>query len=277
VIREPGRTIIREGNRTIIQRDDTDRFRDRARDVTVERRGGDRITTVVRPDGTRIVTVVDERDRLVRRTRIDPFGREVVLIDSRPRPYFGPPPVVVLPPPRIVMPREHYIVEAARAPMPLIVEALQAPPVEVVERPYSLDEIVRSVRVRDRMPRIDIDSITFDTGSWAVDPMQAQKLAGIADAMKTVIARNPAEMFLIEGHTDAVGADIDNLSLSDRRAESVAMVLTEEFGVPPENLQTQGYGEEFLKIPTTAPSRENRRVAIRRITPLLSGTAQAGR
>jgi outer membrane protein OmpA-like peptidoglycan-associated protein len=76
-------------------------------------------------------------------------------------------------------------------------------------------------------------------------------------------------MFLIEGHTDAVGSDIDNLSLSDRRAESVAVVLTEEFGIPPENLTTQGYGEQYLKEDTEEPSLINRRVAVRRITPLL--------
>ena len=60
-------------------------------------------------------------------------------------------------------------------------------------------------------------------------------------------------MFLIAGHTDAVGSDEDNLSLSDRRAEAVARVLTDEFGVPPENLVTQGYGEQDLLVPTQAP------------------------
>jgi len=67
-----------------------------------------------------------------------------------------------------------------------------------------------------------------------------------------------------------VGSEEDNLSLSDRRAESVATVLTEEFGVPFENLTTQGYGEEYLKVPTQAAERLNRRVAVRRITPLLA-------
>lgn len=277
VIREPGRAIVSDGNRTIIRHDDTDRLRARARDVRVERRGADTVTTVFRPDGTRIVSVTDRYDRLVRRTSVDRFGREYVLIDNRPRPHFGPPTVVYLPPPRIAIPRERYIVEAARAPMPVIVDALQAPPVEVIERPYSLDEIRQSVQVRDRMPRIDVDTITFETGAWQIEPAQAAKLEDIANAMKRIVDGNPAEMFLIEGHTNAVGGTIDNLSLSDRRAESVAMVLTEEFGVPPENLQTQGYGEELLKVQTESASRENRRVAIRRITPLLSGTAQATR
>ena len=40
--------------------------------------------------------------------------------------------------------------------------------------------------------------------------------------------------------------------------------------MPPENLVTQGYGEEYLKIPTPGPERANRRVAVRRITPLMA-------
>ena len=89
-----------------------------------------------------------------------------------------------------------------------------------------------------------------------------------------MIEQNPREVFLIEGHTDAVGPDDDNLSLSDRRAESVAIALTQQFNVPPENLTTQGYGEQYLKIPTQGPERANRRVTVRRITPLLTGEAR---
>jgi hypothetical protein len=92
----------------------------------------------------------------------------------------------------------------------------------------------------------------------------------VARVMLRVLDRNPDEVFLIEGHTDAVGGDVDNLSLSDRRAEAVAGILSETFGVPPENLVTQGYGKQYLKIDTPAPERLNRRVAIRRITPLMS-------
>ena len=76
-------------------------------------------------------------------------------------------------------------------------------------------------------------------------------------------------MFLIEGHTDAVGAATYNLALSDRRAETVALALTEYFDVPPENMITQGYGEAYLKIRTLEDERANRRAAVRRITPLL--------
>ena len=90
-----------------------------------------------------------------------------------------------------------------------------------------------------------------------------------------MLEENPAETFLIEGHTDAVGSDVSNLALSDARAEGVANVLTQYYDIPPENLVTQGYGERYLKIATDGPSRENRRVAIRRITPLVTPVARA--
>ena len=109
------------------------------------------------------------------------------------------------------------------------------------------------------MRRVDLDAITFAFGSWEVEEDQYPRLERIARVLKRVLQRNPDEMFMIEGHTDAVGSDIDNLSLSDRRAEFFAIVLSDTFRVPPENLTTQGYGEEYLKVPTEEPSRANRR------------------
>ena len=55
--------------------------------------------------------------------------------------------------------------------------------------------------------------------------------------------------------------------------QAVAVALTQQFQVPPENLVTQGYGEQYLKVQTDGPSLENRRVAVRRITPLIDQQA----
>ena len=104
------------------------------------------------------------------------------------------------------------------------------------------------------MPSIDLNSINFETGSWEIPPDQAAKLQAIADGLNRAIAANPRAVFLIEGHTDAVGIDVDNLSLSDRRAESAATLLTQQFNVPAENLTSQGYGEQYLKEQTDGPS-----------------------
>ena len=122
------------------------------------------------------------------------------------------------------------------------------------------------------MHYVNLD-IELDTGSWQLTPDQVDRLSAIAEALNRAIARNPREVYLIEGHTDAVGNDVDNLSLSDRRAEAVAVALTEQFQVPAENLVTQGYGKQGLVIQTNAPERANRRVAIRRITPLIDPQA----
>ena len=86
--------------------------------------------------------------------------------------------------------------------------------------------------------------------------------------MRDLIADNPGEVFLIEGHT-AIGGRALNLALSDRRAESVALALSEYFGVSPANMVLQGYGESDLLIETQQAARENRRVVVRRVTPLL--------
>ncbi len=147
---------------------------------------------------------------------------------------------------------------------------MSAPPIEDFSDRYTLDEIRATARLRDRMRRVDLDDINFEFGSWDVDPSEYGKLERVARGMLRVIRHNPNEVFLIEGYTDAVGSREDNLSLSDRRAESVAEVLSEQFQVPFENLTTQGYGEDYLKVPTDGPERLNRRVAVRRITPLLS-------
>jgi outer membrane protein OmpA-like peptidoglycan-associated protein len=276
MIQEPGRVIIQESGRTIIRHSETDRFRWQARDVHIERRGPETVTVFERPDGSRIYTETDESGRLLRRYRRTSDGREVIIIDNR---YSGPPRAdgyfVDLPPPVIRIPRERYIVDAQYARPDDIYYALWAAPVEYIERPYTLDEIRYSPRLRERMPRIDLDTVTFDTGSWEVTPDQVEHLAVIADGINRAIAANPSEVFLVEGHTDAVGSDVDNLSLSDRRAESVALVLSQQFGVPAENLTTQGYGEQYLKISTQGPERANRRVTVRRITPLLTGQNQA--
>jgi OOP family OmpA-OmpF porin len=274
VFTEPGRIIIRDpGGQSFIRHNEVDRFRFGARDIRTQRVGNEDRTIVVRPDGSQIITVNGRDGQLLRRIRRDQRGREIIIIDNSfrgPRPGIGGF-YVDLPPPVIRIPRDRYIVESAIAPPELIYETMMAPPVDRIARRYSLDEIRYSPSVRQLMPSIDIDTINFEFGSWEIPADQASKLQVIADGLNRAITANPREVFLIEGHTDAVGNDVDNLSLSDRRAESAAQLLTEQFQVPAENLTSQGYGEQYLKIPTQGEERQNRRVTVRRITPLLNG------
>ena len=274
VIEEPdSRRIVKDQGRAIIRHDETERFRQVARPGRTERRDGITVHYFTRPDGTQIVSEVDDDGQLIRRYRRTPQGRVIALIDNsrhyqRGRPFFQV--RVSLPPPVIRIPRERYIVEYSGASEDELYEALEAPPVERLARTYSLEEIRYSEELRGRMRRIDLDEINFEFGSWEVTPDQLSKLERLARAINRLLRRSSSEVVLIEGYTDAVGTEEDNLTLSDRRAESVAVILSEEFGVPPENLVTQGYGEQFLKVETEEPERVNRRVAVRRITPMLS-------
>ncbi|MBR1285852.1 OmpA family protein [Bradyrhizobium sp. AUGA SZCCT0177] len=270
---EPDRIIIRDpSGQQYVRGNDLYRFRYGARDIQTETVGGETRTVVIRPDGSRIITVVGNDGRLLRRIRRDERGREVIIIDNS---YRDPRAVggfyVDLPPPVVNMPYDRYIVSADEATPEVIYDTMVAPPVQRIDRRYSLDEIRYSPNVRMQMPSIDVNSINFATGSWEIPPDQAARLQAIADGLNRAIQANPREVFLIEGHTDRVGSDIDNLSLSDRRAESAATLLTQQFGVPAENLTSQGYGEQYPKEQTDGPSEINRRVTVRRITPLLNG------
>ncbi len=293
-IKEPGnRTIFKQNNRFVIQHDETERLRRVAPNARFEKgRSGTNIAVIDRPGNVKIYSETDANGRLLRRYRRGPDGRDVIIIDNRHRDRRGVRgrdiaagvgigigvvagaailnSMLDVPPPRVRIPRDQYIVEYEGASDEAVYDALSAPPVDEFSDRYTLDEIRATATLRDRMRRIDLDDINFEFGSWEVDPGEYRKLERVARAMKRVISRNPNEVFMIEGYTDAVGSQEDNLSLSDRRAESVAEVLTEEFQVPFENLVTQGYGEDYLKVPTQAAERLNRRVAVRRITPLLA-------
>jgi OOP family OmpA-OmpF porin len=271
-IREQDRTIIVEGGRTIIRHNEGNRFAVDARNIHTEQRGNEFETVIERPNGVRIVNVTDRDGRLIRRLRRDPSGRDIVIIDNGFGNRGQDMVFVDMPPPVIRIPRERYILDADRARPGEIYELFMEPPVERIEQRYTLDQVRFSAPLRDRMARVDLD-ITFETGSWQLSPEQVDRLAAIADGINRAVERNPREVFLVEGHTDAVGNDVDNLSLSDRRAESVAVALSEQFRVPAENLVTQGYGEQYLKVPTQEPERVNRRVAVRRITPLIDQQA----
>jgi len=275
------RIILQLGDRIIVRGDDTSRFVREGEEPYYERLPGGRIReTVERNDGTQVVTIRNRYGDIIQRSRIDNRGREYVLfyapelMDRPDREYAYRDPGLDLPPMRLRIPVQDYIIDTTSDPDRDYYAFLEQPPVEPVERVYSLDEVKYSARIRDKVRRIDLDTVTFATGSADIPMNQARTLRKVADAINKTLDQNPAETFLIEGHTDAVGSDESNLILSDRRAESVANILTDVYGIPPENLATQGYGERYLKVRTLSAEQQNRRVTIRRVTPLVRPVAQ---
>ena len=284
-----GRIIVKNQGQVTIVHDDTGRFVRRGDRTRTDRTANETQTiTVTRPDGTEIVTVRDRWGNIIQRYRKNPNGSVEILIGQMEQPglvgrLFGqgaqpaPPPPAQPPaslnlqfgPLVLSIPQQQYIVESSRADRQQLQQALVAPPVETVERAYTLEEINRSGRLRDKVRRIDLDTITFNTNQATVPDSQIVQMQAIGMAIRDLVQQDPTQVILVEGHTDAVGSDLYNLALSDRRAQTIAQILSYYFGIPPENLVTQGYGEQYLKIPTAAAERQNRRVAFRNITYLL--------
>ncbi len=67
-------------------------------------------------------------------------------------------------------------------------------------------------------------------------------------------------VFVIAGHTDAVGGKGYNRGLSAQRANTVKAYLREHFNIDDKRLVTVGYGEERLKNRDNPEAAENRRV-----------------
>jgi len=261
------RIVVEENGQYRVLRNDDVLLRRPGSDVTTYRYDDGSTRTVVEyQDGNAVETVKAADGRVLRRIRTLPDGEQIVLFDDTQAEQQ----VVVSDLPQTQdTARRMNIREVGEAEL---AAALAAESGADVGRTFSLNQIRNIDTVRHLVPEISVDSINFETGSAAIRPQEAQALAALGNAMKRVIADNPREVFLIEGHTDATGGWGYNLALSDRRAESVALALTEYFDVPPENMVLQGYGESDLAVETQTSERANRRAAVRRITPLLQGS-----
>jgi len=128
----------------------------------------------------------------------------------------------------------------------------------------TIREFKRRPDLRRMARSIDIQSINFAFGSAAISSSQYGKIENIADGLDRILRRDPGARVLIEGHTDAVGSFQSNQILSEQRAASLKRTLVREFGVPGYALETVGYGEEFLLVPTQQENWRNRRVTLRR-------------
>ncbi|MGZ8547764.1 MAG: OmpA family protein [Sulfuricurvum sp.] len=102
--------------------------------------------------------------------------------------------------------------------------------------------------------------ITFDTGRANIKPNFNPVLSDIAGVM----SKYPETKIEVQGHTDNVGSNADNLQLSELRAQSVSSALGAQ-GVDSSRIKSVGYGESMpVATNNTAAGREtNRRVEIK--------------
>lgn len=147
--------------------------------------------------------------------------------------------------------------------------AVEAPAMKPGDKAL-LDKIrkTRSLSASDRQqvaeiaktrPAIDLE-IYFDYNSSSVSPKAEPQLHSLGKALTSPDLAG--SVMMLGGHTDAKGNDGYNLSLSERRAETVRKFLIETYNVPAENLVSAGYGESELKNKADPYAAENRRVQV---------------
>lgn len=124
--------------------------------------------------------------------------------------------------------------------------------------PHSLS--FRSLsRADTEPPSVDLD-IRFEFNSSALQPVARAQLDALGRALSAGALKE--YRFKIVGHTDAVGGDAYNQTLSAQRAKSVTNYLVANFDITPEHLVELGMGESQLKNAEDPEASENRRVEV---------------
>lgn len=99
--------------------------------------------------------------------------------------------------------------------------------------------------------------VRFEVGSAQLTP----ESEGVLTEVREWLAENPTKTLRIDGHTDAVGSDASNRTLSEARAEAVRTWLVDH-GADGARLKAVGLGESAPVAPNTtlAGRAQNRRV-----------------
>ena len=82
--------------------------------------------------------------------------------------------------------------------------------------------------------------INFPTGGATIDQQNREILQELVASAQ---ARNDIRGVRVEGHTDTCGNELNNMNLSNQRAQSVALELA-SMGVPRELISTVGHGSQ---------------------------------
>ncbi len=126
-----------------------------------------------------------------------------------------------------------------------------------------LAAIVKDERQLEQAPKVGA-LILFDYNSASI---QEASLPLLREYGKALGGALHDAIFVVAGHTDSKGPDEYNLTLSERRAESVKKFLVAEYHIREGQLIVKPYGERKPIKPNTTPEGRtlNRRVEFIRI------------
>jgi outer membrane protein OmpA-like peptidoglycan-associated protein len=99
--------------------------------------------------------------------------------------------------------------------------------------------------------------VHFAFDSSRIDDAARPQLDALAAGIKLL---PNSQTIVVEGHTDAIGSDVYNLQLSQRRAAAVKNYLVTVHGIEAGRLKDVGYGENRPIDGVDPMASENRRV-----------------
>jgi outer membrane protein OmpA-like peptidoglycan-associated protein len=106
---------------------------------------------------------------------------------------------------------------------------------------------------------VNMSDVLFDTGRYSLKPGAREKLARVAG----IILGHPGLKIAVEGHTDSVGGDEYNMTLSNNRAGAVRDYLVAQ-GLNGGSITAEGFGKTkpVADNSTSAGRQMNRRVEL---------------
>jgi len=90
---------------------------------------------------------------------------------------------------------------------------------------------------------VEVENVLYDFGKWELRPEAKKELNGLVDILKA----NPNITIELSSHTDMIGDSLSNISLSQKRAQSVVDYLVEK-GIQKDRLVAKGYGKNISKV-----------------------------
>ncbi|MGI8743351.1 MAG: OmpA family protein [Bryobacteraceae bacterium] len=116
---------------------------------------------------------------------------------------------------------------------------------------------------------VNMSDVLFDTGRYTLKPGAREKLAKISG----IVLAHPGLKLDVEGHTDSVGGDAYNQTLSEERAQAVQGYLVGQ-GLNSGSVTAKGFGKTMpvADNSTAAGRQRNRRVELVVSGDLIGGT-----
>jgi OOP family OmpA-OmpF porin len=149
--------------------------------------------------------------------------------------------------------------EAEAARMAALAEAAKAQKAKAEAEQLMKELSDLKAKQTERGIVLTIGDVLFATGKADLSLDAIRNVDRLVDFLQ----KNPNRNVLIEGHTDSVGSEEFNLTLSQDRADSVKEQLVAK-GIDPGRITTKGYGKKYPVATNDTPAgrQQNRRVEV---------------